>query len=125
MTTQDYWKKRVLRENNLNHSINTIDKDLKRIYQKSYYRLERELKRLYLEIMESEGKVQLSHLYQYNRYYQIMTQLQEEMVRLGKTQQDIFEKELTDLYVYNQQLLDPAFDYAMNKAAVEEAIHIA
>lgn len=122
MKTTDYWKQRVLREAHLTRSISTIEKDLKRIYQNSYNRLEKELRRLYLEIIETEGEVLPSHLYQYNRYYDIMNRLQEEMVGLGKREQVVFERELTNVYKYNLTLINPTFNANLNKQAIQEAI---
>lgn len=122
MKTTDYWKQRVLREAHLTRSISTIEKDLKRIYQNSYNRLEKELRRLYLEIIETEGEVLSSHLYQYNRYYDIMNRLQEEMVGLGKREQVVFERELTNVYKYNLTLINPTFNADLNKQAIQEAI---
>ena len=47
MKATNYWIQRVLREKNLTKSINTIDKDLQRIYKNAYNNLSMELKRLY------------------------------------------------------------------------------
>jgi SPP1 gp7 family putative phage head morphogenesis protein len=123
MTSKQYWTERVLREANLSKSINTIEKDLKRIYQKSYNRLSDELKKLYWEILETEGKVLPSHLYQYNRYYILMNKIQDELVTLGKKETQYFEKTLTNLYEFNRTLINPNFDVSLNKQAIQTAIH--
>lgn len=124
MKSNDYWVLRSLREANLNKSIDQLNKELLRCYQKSSKRLAIELKRLYLEIMEKEGKVLVSHLYQYNRYYKIMNLIEEESIRLGKEQQALFEKELTGVYNYNQKLLNNDFDVFLNKEAVQESVNM-
>lgn len=122
MKTSNYWIERALREEHLTHSIDELNRELQRCYQKSYERVEKELRRLYLEIMETEGTVQISHLYQYNRYYDIMNLINEESIKLGKKQQVIFDKELTGVYDYNRKLLDKTFNFMLNKEAVQEAI---
>ena len=124
MKTSNYWVERALREANLTHSIDELNTELQRCYLKSYNRVERELKRLYLEIMEAEGKVQISHLYQYNRYYKILNLINEETVKLGRQQQVLFDKELTGVYNYNRKLLKNDWNILLNEAAVQEAIRV-
>ena len=125
MRTNNYWLQRVLREQNLTKSINTIDKDLQRIYKRAYENLSIELKRLYWEILEAEGEVLPSHLYQYNRYYILMNKIQDELIKLGNTEQRYFERELTGVYEYNRKLINPLFNVELNKSAIETAIHTA
>ena len=124
MKTSNYWVERALREANLTHSIDELNRELQRCYLKSYNRVERELKRLYLEIMEAEGTVQISHLYQYNRYYKILNLINKESIKLGRQQQVLFDKELTGVYNYNRKLLKNDWNILLNEAAVQEAIRV-
>ena len=72
--------------------------------------------------MEAEGQVQISHLYQYNRYYKILNLINDESVKLGRQQQVLFDKELTGVYNYNRKLLKNDWNILLNEAAVQEAI---
>ncbi len=73
--------------------------------------------------MEKEGKVLVSHLYQYNRYYEIMNLIEQESARLGKKEESLFRRELTGVYEFNRKLIDPTFNVALNKGAIDEAIN--
>ena len=115
---------RVLREKNLDIAIDKLIEELKRCYLKSSDRLIKELERLYYEIQTStEGSVLVSHLYQYNRYYDIINNINEELYRLGSTEQVLFRKELTGVYDFNRKLIDPTFNLVINQDAVNEAIN--
>ena len=123
MRATEYWIQRALREKNLTSSIDQLNTELARCYRKAYERIYQELEKLYLEIMKSTDKVLISHLYQYNRYYEIMNLIEQEAIRLGKQEESLFRTELTGIYEFNRKLLDPSFNAVLNQGAIQDAIN--
>ena len=124
----NYWKNRELRQRvfALNRSIDLLNNELMRCYSLSQDRIIKEMIRLYLEIMEdNDGKVLVSHLYQYNRYYELMNKITEELNKLGLKEKNIFENEFKRLYVQNQVTIGESFNLSseINYSEVENAIN--
>jgi SPP1 gp7 family putative phage head morphogenesis protein len=124
MRSLDYWVLRASREKNLDIAIEELIKELQRCYLKSANDLIPKLEKLYLEILsDTKGEVLISHLYQYNRYYDIVNEINEELRNLGFKEAVLFEDELTGVYEYNRKLINPTWNLAINKSAVEETIN--
>ena len=124
----NYWKNREVRQRKyaLDRAIEILNEELRRCYSKSQERIINEMMKLYLEIMEdNEGKVLVSHLYQYNRYYELLNKITVELNKLGFTEKNIFENEFKRLYVQNQVTIGASFNLSseINFEAVENAIN--
>ena len=100
--------------------------ELERCYHSSMDRLLNEIARLYDEIVnDTEGKVLVSHLYQYNRYYELLNKINTELRRLGLQEKHFFQTQLEKVYVENQVIIGTSFSLSseINYDQVERAIN--
>lgn len=113
-----------MKRNLLNSSIDELNKVLQREYKKLADKLISYLVQLYAQII-AEGPTALhSHLYSYNRYYEMLNKIQSELVAFGSKENKIFEDHLTKLYQDNLEVIGeqfPAGTY-INKAELETII---
>lgn len=68
-------------------------------------RLEAKLRNLYQDIQDDGGMV-LTHLYQYNRYYDLMNAIQNELTDLGQYEKKILQQDLIELYKANSLIIN-------------------
>lgn len=105
---QKYWANRWIkqRENLLDKSIEEAYKELQRVYEQTAQKLIKKLTTLYDE-MEMLGKdnVLNSHKYSYQKYYQQLAEIQEELRNLGVAENEILNKDFTKYYEANHTLL--------------------
>ena len=92
------------RTNLLDASIAKTEQILYNQYLKTAKSLEVKLKRLYQDI-EDDGDALLSHLYQYNRYYDLFNILQDELGKLGQYEKKELEQSLIKLYEDNTNII--------------------
>ena len=124
MTANQYWIMRAARENQLDKAIDELINELQRCYLDSARNLIPKLEKLYFEILrDTDGKVLVSHLYQYNRYYDILNEINDELRKMGFKEAYAFTNELTGVYEYNRKLINPTWNLAINKSAVDEVIN--
>ena len=76
----DYWRKRQLQLLELEYQ--DALKELRKIYKVATDRIAERLLKTYNEICE-EGTPLVSKLYQYNRYYRLLKELQNILIDLG------------------------------------------
>ena len=76
-------------------------------YQRTEREVETKLKGIYWEIQEAKGDESLlvSDLYRYNKYYDIVNDLNARIEKLGGKEQGILSQELIDLYKANNRIL--------------------
>ena len=96
---------------------------------KQYLRCMKEVKlemlRLYDEITLAGGDVLTSHLYQYNRYYDLINNLQNQFQELGGKESIVVEKSFTKLYEQNAKFLERTNGFAptFTAAAATDALN--
>lgn len=85
-----------------------------------------EMEKLYLEVLETtDGKILVSHLYQFNRYYELLNKITEELRKLGHLQTNIFRNAFENMYINNQAIIGASFhlNSEINYDEVEKAIN--
>lgn len=118
MEIQNYWTKRRLDE------IQTFqkkseDKLMRQIatqYQRMAKEVAADLERLYLKILAEGGtdEALVSHLYQYNRYYETLGAIQSKLTSLGMKEQKYFTNTLTNLYEGNSKRIKDQFNLSFD-----------
>ena len=93
------------RTKNLDNAIAKTDKIIYTKYLKIAKELESKLRKLYQEIEDDGGEI-LSHLYQYNRYYELLNTIQDELTKLGQYEKSVLENNLIELYKSNYSIIN-------------------
>lgn len=95
-----YWKRREMRQRAklYNKTVTELDTELGR----QYLRVSKDLKRLFIEAIEEvkgkDGVIQPSDLYNSDRYYKLMNEVNEELSRLALKQTGALESNLVTVY---------------------------
>lgn len=115
MARPEYWAKREIkaRMKLLDTGIDKVEERLKKEYLRSSQRVIRMMKELYNEITKT-GEFTINDLYQYDRYYELLNALNNELTRLGSAQKQVIGNELADLYNDTKTLLSPNGFYDLN-----------
>lgn len=98
-----------MKRNLLNLSIDEINKVLKKEYLRLSDKLISYLMELYAQIIAEGTDALHSHLYSYNRYYDMVNKIQEELAKLGIKENKIFDERLTELYLKNSEVIGEQF----------------
>lgn len=98
----------------LDSSIDEINKVLQKEYLKLSDTLLNYLMDIYITILGEDGKPLKSHLYQYNRYYEMLNKIQQELSKLGVKENRIFDDRLVDLYKKNSEIIGEQFNLGSN-----------
>lgn len=115
------------RTNLLDNSIASTEQKVYKEYLKIAKDLELKLRKLYQDI-EDDGEPLLSHLYQYNRYYELLNTIQDDLIKLGQYEKKVLEQDLTKLYLdnasiinsYGNNLFNPTTNLELVKQVVNE-----
>ena len=108
----------------LDKSIDEINVLLQREYLKLSKKLIDKLMEMYAQIVIEGADALHSHLYSYNKYYEVLNKIQKELMALGSKENIIFNDCLTKLYQDNLEVIGeqfPAGTY-INKAELETII---
>jgi len=124
----NYWIDREARQRKylLNKGIDELNTELKKCYYNISRRIMVEMEKLYLEVLETtDGKILVSHLYQFNRYYELLNKITEELRKLGHLQTNIFRNAFENMYINNQAIIGASFhlNSEINYDEVEKAIN--
>lgn len=92
------------RTNLLDGAIENTEKVIYNQYLKIANQLELRLRKLYQDI-EDDGEPLLSHLYQYNRQFELYNTIQEELIKLSSYEKRVLEDNLIKLYLDNAQII--------------------
>ena len=124
-----YWTKRQVEQRIrlLDKTIKETDKEVAAQYIKSAKKLKKRLESLYKDILidSTDGTLLVSDLYKYNRYYDLINDINKELSRLGEKEITILGKKLSDMYKENSKLLDSQMNLnnKINKEAVDKAVN--
>lgn len=122
MSSKNYWNNRLIRNREalLDKSIEAANKELQKVYKEIAQRLIDKLEALYAEMSAAgPGNVLASHQFSYNKYYEQLRDIQQEMQRLGMAEQDIMNADFTKYYKNNSNLIGEQLKLA-NKVDPEE-----
>lgn len=105
-----YWHDRQVAERAkvLEQTENSVKRQLAQHYQRLATETIEKMQSLVEEIRLQGGSknVLASHLYQYDKYYDLINSLQQQLQELGVYQDNLLTKSLTDLYIEHQALLN-------------------
>lgn len=120
-----YWKLRDVkaRHNLLLKSIKDSEDALKKEYRRMAEKLISKLKKLYMEI-QTNPDILNSHLYQYQKYYEMVANIESELNKLGEREVKYLDHQLKQIYKKNHQILKSTFPrITLNKSAMESVIN--
>ena len=93
----------------LNQSVDELNTLLLNAYNNAYQEIYTLLVDTYAKIIDEDGKPLQSHLYQYNRYYNIEKKLQSIIRRLGGIEEKELGRHLTQMYEDNAKIISHQF----------------
>lgn len=116
MARPEYWQRRDVRAREIlfDKGTQAVEKRLQKEYLRSSQKVIRSLKQLYDDITKGNEHVTVNDLYQYDRYYEMLNALNNELTRLGSAQKQIIGDDLADMYNDTKALLEPNGTFAMN-----------
>lgn len=123
---KNYW---LIREQDklLTVATGQAEKELAQQYLRCLNRTKRDLIDLYneIQIASADGTLLISDLYRYNRYYDLMNNLNRELNKLGFAEKDIYEAYMTELYTANSSLLSSSLGFSpiVNTHRVTDALN--
>lgn len=123
MKSKDYWGTRE-RDMLYNRRLEVAEKQLAKEYQRCFTKTKRDLVNLYNEISSNADEVLVSDLYRYNKYYDLLNNLNAELVRLGEKEIAITELALSQLYESNSKQIRKELGFNSNFANKDVATAI-
>lgn len=126
--SNQYWATRN-RDLLFNRALGRAETQLADEYIRCYETTLSQLSSLYDEIIadnvNGRGYVLASDLYRYDRYYELLNNLQANLVSLGRAENVIMEQRLTELYLNNRQLVQNELDLqsAVSPQHIKSAIN--
>lgn len=95
----NYWQTRLQKQQDIlyDKAQKEIEAELVRMYQDAFNDIVVDVKVLWSEIAE-QGKTQVNNLYRYNRYFELMNNLNRILVSLGQKEIKLTEDKLLDFY---------------------------
>ena len=118
-----YWEERES-ERVYEEMLKGMDKELGREYLRSARKVRRELVQLYNELSSATGEILISDLYKYNRYYELLTNLNNILTQLGLEEQKLLGKYLEDFYRRNCEIIGKEINWLIpiDEQSVRKAI---
>lgn len=122
----NYWRKRrALEAQTLEDTAEIkISEQIAKEYVRMAEDVSRDIERLYLKIQSEHDEVLVSHLYQYNRYYELLNEITEKLTEMGISETKILGNGLMALYEANCKRLNNQFGLtsSLDEAAARKAI---
>lgn len=124
----NYWEIRTLEQQDIafNRIINSLEKKLAKEYQRCFRDVNQRLLALYDEIVEAkgDGTLLVSDLYRYNRYYETLGVMNNNLLRLGQLELKIMEQKLTQMYKESSAITGKSINFSpeFNQDAAEHAV---
>lgn len=122
----NYWEKRLLDQHKIlyDKSLQSFQQELAKEYMQSYKNLKNQMLDVYDRIL-LDDKVTINALYRYNRYYDLLNNIQDELTKLGNKEIPVFEDRLTKMYFANEALIGKQLDFkiSINPEQAQKAIN--
>ena len=101
-----YWQQRQ-RDTIYNQVLQVAETQLAKEYERCFNETYDKIEKLFNEIIASTGNetLLLSDLYKYNRYYELMNELNKGLTKLGQREIQITDENLKKMYLLNSQLI--------------------
>lgn len=118
-----YWEDRES-EQVLEKLLEGIEKELSKEYLRAARQVRAQLVQLYNELVSPTGEILVSDLYRYNRYYELLTNLNSILQKLGSKELVLLENVLKDYYLKNCEIIGKEINWVMpiGEDAVKSAI---
>lgn len=120
-----YWQTREIlaRERLFNLEEKELNKLVYKACKSVYNRILLEMKVLYAELAANK-QLSISHLYTYNKYYDLLNHLEEELTKLSNQKIYFFEEKLEDMYKKNAKIIGKQFPLSdqVDETRMREAI---
>lgn len=110
-----YWSRRLAKDLAalFQKSTTELDANLAKRYRLAARRIIADMKSLYLTIELDDNKsAWISHLYQYDRYYTMLNNINDELTALGSTEIELIEPQLVDMYMNASSLVGEQINLA-------------
>lgn len=121
-----YWEDRVESQKKilLGKSIQELENELATIYKSSMREVEKDMRSLYLEILNQskDGEVKINDLYRYNRYWEVKNDINRRLQAMGQKEIKIMDKNLVGMYMSVQDYFNknPKFLARTKRGIVKE-----
>lgn len=119
----DYWIERE-RVRDYDEALAKANKELAKEYKRIYKNIKIDILSLYNFLQSNSQHVLVSDLYKFNRYYDLLNNINEKLTQLGNAEERIIEKTLRDEYIRNSKTLNKElmFSVQLDDDAVKTAI---
>lgn len=124
-----YWQERELKQRELQYDMTLAqyEAELKMKYQQSLKAVNRDIEKLYDELLVSsaDGTLLASDLYKYNRYFSLMKSLNKQLKALGGDEINITKQKLLDMYAITSSAVGKSIGFSgeFNQKAAREVIN--
>lgn len=119
-----YWDQRE--EDRLyNSTLGVAEKQLAAEYRRVFKKTQSELLTLYNELVNEKGEILVSDLFRFNRYYELLNELQQSLYKLGIKEEILYEKIFADYYKENCKIIGNQFhwNFPLDDDEVKKAIN--
>lgn len=128
MATNKYWNEREQKAKTalFNKSKKEIEKELAKEYKETALKVRLLMSDLYTDIITNRrGEALISDLYKYNRYYDLINNINKELLALGQKEVKIYNQAFIDMYIDNAEIIDKSLGVASkpDKKAAQRVIH--
>lgn len=123
-----YWANRIDEQCNLlfDNEAFQMKKTLQKEYQRALTQIERDMGRLYdqliAEAAKDDGVVKPNDLYRYHRYYDLHNTINQRLTALGAKEIKIYDQKLVEMYNKVQDIITKTAPSTMEKALVDEGM---
>lgn len=107
-----YWEDRES-EKELNRVLKVAEKELSKEYFRSARQVRSKLVQLYNELVNEQGEILISDLYKFNRYYELINNLNEILEKLGYKEKIILGEALEKYYRKNCEIIGKEINWLM------------
>lgn len=124
----NYWQFREL-DRLYNRNMKIADKNLAAQYIRCFNKTQKLLVDLYYDLMEGkvgDRDILVSDLYKYNKYYDLLNNINANLTELGLSEQEIYSDTLSNMYIRNSELISNQlgkFNIEVSNEKVKSAIN--
>ena len=119
-----YWDQRE-EERLYNSTLGVAEKQLADEYRRVFKKTQNELLTLYNELVNEKGEILVSDLFRFNRYYELLNELQQSLYKLGIKEEILYERIFADYYKENCKIIGNQFhwNFPLDDDEVKKAIN--
>lgn len=119
-----YWDQRE-EERLYNSTLGVAEKQLADEYRRVFKKTQNDLLTLYNELVNEKGEILVSDLFRFNRYYDLLNELQQSLYKLGVKEEIIYQQIFADYYKKNCEIIGSRFQWnlPLDDEEVKKAIN--